>query len=401
MILSVFAKVMQKSLPSLRLRVFLDLMLMPLACGWVFFSSAASAQEVVVGQLASVTSPVTRLLAQEYHAGIELAFERVNATGGVQGRRLKLQLMDDRFDPALTLSLAQELVDKHGAVALLGGLGTQTTMRLVQSGFLERNHIGNFAPLTGLPEAQAAANVFPVRATFNDEVKAMFAHAASLGRKKVAYVYYQAGAGPALSKLVPEWAGAAKLELIANVGFATDPDAARQQAAIDKALAVLGPQAPDAVILIAVGPVHASAVKALRERYGAWLPVYSLGQINLEDLMTKAGMVGARGVSLTQVMPSPKSVDKRMVREFSADRAKWKADMAATYVSLEGYVAGRVLGEIMQRAHPLTREGVLAAAYAAGDLDVAGFRVLYRPDVRKSMFPVDVTIIDRDGRLLH
>lgn len=375
-------------------------------CGWFVAAlgavpSIAEAQDVVVGQLASLTHPATRALAQEYHAGIDLAVRHINAAGGVQGRRLVLKLMDDQFDPSQTVALAQTLVEQHGAVALIGGMGTPTNMRLVREGFLHKHRIGNFAPFTGLPEALAAAQVFPVRADFNEEVKAMFAHAAGLGRKRVAYVYFKAGAGPALSELVAQWADAAKVTLTANVGFANETDPQKLEASINEAVLKLGAQAPDAVVLIAFGGAHSAAVKAIRQRYGAWLPVYSLGQINLQDLLTQAGVAGARGVCLTQVMPSPKSVDRRISREFSADRLRWAPDMAATYVSLEGYVAGRVLGEILRRARSLTREGVLSAALNAGELDVAGFRVLYQSDIRKSLYPVDVTIIDRDGRLLR
>jgi branched-chain amino acid transport system substrate-binding protein len=346
----------------------------------------ARSQDVVIGQLASVTSPVTQMLAQEYHDGLALAIQHVNAAGGVQGRRVRLQLMDDGFNPDRTAVMAQELVDKHGAVALVGGMGTGTLMRLIKDKFMEKNRIGNFAPLTGLAEAQAAPDVFPVRATFDDEVKAMFAHAASLGRKKVAFVYYQAGAGPAMSKLAPQWASAAGLELTANAGFAVEADPAKQRSAVDGMVAGLGATQPDAVVLVAVGASHAAAVKALRQRHGVWLPVYSLGQVNLQDLVAEAGTQGARGVCLTQVMPSPGSVDKLITREFAADRLRWKPEMTPSYVSLEGYVAGRVLAEVMQRAKALTREG---------------FRVRYQPDARKSLQPVDVTIIDRDGHLRH
>jgi len=158
---------------------------------------------------------------------------------------------------------------------------------------------------------------------------------------------------------------------------------------------------PEAVVLIAVGPAHTAAVKVLRERFGPWLPIYSLGQVNVEDLVAKAGPGNARGVSLTQVVPPPGSVERRIVREFNADRANYAAGTPVTYMALEGYVAGRVLAEVMQRARPLTREGVLDAALNAGDLEVSEFRVQYRPQLRRSMHPVDVTLIDRDGRLLR
>lgn len=378
-----------------------------ISAGWPALAAlllplAVAAQEpVVIGQLASLSNPVTQVIAGEYHAGLQLAVRHINAMGGVQGRRLALALLDDEFNPDKTLALAQQLVDQHRAVALVGGLGTQTTMRLIAERFLERRQIGCFAPLTGLPDVLSAAHVFPIRASFNDEVKAMFAHAASLGRKRVAFMYYRAGAGPALSALVPAWAEAAGIALAANVGFAQEPAPQRQQQAVDEAVAALGGTAPDAVVLIAVGPAHASAVKALRARFGAWLPVYSLGQVNTQDMVRLAGAESARGVSLTQVMPSPASVDKRITREFAADRLRWHADMPGTYVALEGYVAGRVLGEILARARPLTREGVLAAANGAGELQVADFRVRYSEQARLSLQAVDMTLVDRDGRLLR
>jgi branched-chain amino acid transport system substrate-binding protein len=372
-----------------------------LATSLLFGAALGNAQDLVVGQLASVTNPVTKVIAAEYNGGIALAFKRANLAGGVQGRKLRLELADDRFDATLTLALAQQLVDQRGVVAFVGGMGTQTTMKLISERFMERYRVAYFAPLSGLTEALSAPNVFPVRASFGEEVKAMFSHAASLGRQNVAFVYFKAGAGPSLSKLVPDWANTAKVNLTANEGFAMDPDAEKQLTNIQSALKQLGTMRPDAVVLIAVGPAHAMAVKALRERFGTWMPVYSLGQVNVEELVAKAGKEGARGVSLTQVMPSPGSVDMRIVREFNADRLKHASELPTTYMTLEGYIAGRVLVEVMQRARTLTREGVLDAALNVGDLSVSDFRVQYRAQQRRSLNPVDVTLIDRDGRLMR
>lgn len=364
-------------------------------------SPAAWAEDLAVGQLASATNPLTRVIAAEYTQGIALGLRHVNAEGGVQGRTVKLVTYDDNFEPARTLQGAQQLVDRDGVVALVGGLGTQTTMKLVDDRFLERHQIANFAPLTGLNQALSAPNVFPVRASFDDEVRAMLAHAANLQREKVAFIYLEAGAGPALSRQVEGWARAARVRLVANVGFRSAADAQAQSSAIGSALATLGSERPDAAILIAVGAPYAAMVKALRERLGGWMPIYSLGQVNVEDLIQAVGAPTARNVSLTQVMPSPRSVDLRITRDFAEDRLRWAPQLPQTYIALEGYVAARVLCEVLRRARPLTREGVLAAALGVGDLSVAGFRVLYRPLVRRSLQPVDMTLLDREARLIR
>lgn len=364
-------------------------------------AAVARGEDLVVGQLASLTNPLTRVIAAEYTQGIALGLRRVNADGGVQGRSVKLVTHDDNFEPARTLQGAQQLVERDGVVALVGGLGTPTTMQLVNDRFLERHQVANFAPLTGLNQALSAPNVFPVRPSFDDEVRAMLAHAANLQRDRVAFIYLEAGAGPAMSRQVSDWARAAKVSLVANVGFKSAADPAAQATAISTALNALGSERPDAAILIAVGAPYAAMVKALRERLGGWLPIYSLGQVNVEDLVRAVGAPAARNVSLTQVMPSPRSVDLRITRDFNEDRTRWAPQLPRTYIALEGYVAARVLGEVLRRARPLTREGVLAAALDAGELNVAGFRVSYRPQGRRSLQPVDMTLLDREARLIR
>lgn len=366
-----------------------------MACG-----TSRAAQDIAVGQLASTTNALTRVLAVEYAQGINLGLQRLNARGGIQGRRVRLVTFDDGFDAARTSEGARTLVERDGVVALIGGLGTQTTMRLITDGFMQRHQIANFAPLTGLAQVLAAPNVFPVRASYDDEVRAMLAHAANLQRRKLAFLYLEAGAGPSMSRQVATWSDTAGVSLIANSGFKAPVSEADTQS-IDQALNSLGREAPQAVVLIAVGAPHAAAVKALRQRFGIWLPIYSLGQVNLPDLLKGAGPQAVRGLGLTQVMPSPRSVDLRITRDFSEDRARWAKDLPDSYIALEGYVAARVLCEVLARAKSISREAVLDAALNAGELDVAGFRVQYLARERRSLHPVDVTLVDRDGRLIR
>jgi ABC-type branched-subunit amino acid transport system substrate-binding protein len=131
------------------------------------------------------------------------------------------------------------------------------------------------------------------------------------------------------------------------------------------------------------------------------LPIYALGQINIDTLLGEIGAEAARGISLTQVMPSPVSVAKRICREYAADRLRWKANLKPTYMMLEGYITTRIMAEVMRRSRTLSREGVLEAALAAGELNVADFRVSYAPAARKSLQPVDITVLGREGQLVR
>lgn len=358
-------------------------------------------KEIVVGQLASLSNAGTKVTATELKAGVEIALSQINATGGIQGRPLKVVLLDDEFSPPKTAALTEELVRKHGAVALVACLGTQTTLRLVQDRLLETHRLANFGPFTGLRRAQGAPHIFPVRASFDDEARAMFAHAVGLGRKNVAFLYLKAGAGPDLSQLAPQWADQLGAKLLHNTGLEVRKTAGEQRQESESALAPWGDKPPEAVVLIGFGAAQSAAITALRRKYGLWLPIYALGQVNVDTLVSEIGPEAVRGVSLTQVMPSPVSVAKRICREFSAERLRWKPDFKPTYMMLEGYVAARVMAEVLRRARSLTREGVLEAALACGEMNVADFRVSYSPESRRSLQPVDITLLGSEGRLIR
>jgi branched-chain amino acid transport system substrate-binding protein len=361
----------------------------------------ADAKEVVVGQLAALSNPANRVTAMELQAGVEMALRQINAKGGVQGRSVRVVVLDDDFNPSKTVALAQELVQQHGALALVGCLGTQTTLRLIREHVLERSQLASFGPFTGLREVQSAPHIFPVRLSFDDEARAMFFHAVRLGRRNICFLYLKAGAGPDLSRSAQQWADEAGARLLHNTGLEIGKTESEQRQACEAALAAWGGDAPDAVVLIGFGAAQSNAIATLRKKYRVRVPIYALGQVNTDTLIAEVGLDAARGVTLTQVMPSPLALDRQICREYAAARQRWHPELKSTYMMLEGYVAARVMLEVMQRAKTLTREGVLEAALGAGEMGVADFRVSYSPAVRKSLQPVDITMLNQAGVLIR
>jgi len=363
-------------------------------------TAAVHAQEIVLGQTASFTNPLVASLSREYNAGIELALKRANAAGGIKGRKLRLVMADDNFDAKVTARMVDDLVENSNIVALVGAMGTQPVMKMAEEKTLERYQLASIGPMTGLQAALSKPNVFPVRGSYEDEVRAMLTHSARLGRSRIAYLYYEAGVGTHLAKLVPEMAQQAQVQLSGAAGFPVIADRGEQQAAVRKALDQLAVK-PQALILLAIGPAHAEALKVVRERYGQGMPVYSLGQVNAAALVKDVGADTARGVMLSQVMPMPGGVGVPIVREFEADRKRFAREQPASYMFMEGYVAGRITTEIVRRAKTPSREAVLRAAEQAGQLNVGGFLVDYRPEARRSVNPIELTMIGRNGALIR
>src|SRR3954454_840580 len=67
----------------------------------------------------------------EIPQAIDAYFKYVNANGGVHGRKLKMVIRDDGYNPTNTVKVTKQLVLQDKIFAMLGGLGTPTHTKVV------------------------------------------------------------------------------------------------------------------------------------------------------------------------------------------------------------------------------------------------------------------------------
>jgi ABC-type branched-subunit amino acid transport system substrate-binding protein len=88
------------------------------------------------------TQPLTGPAAPGYSkisAAMTAYFDFVNASGGVNGRKIKLIVDDDGYNPTNTATKTRELVLKDGVFAMVGALGTPTHTAVLD--FLKQNKV--------------------------------------------------------------------------------------------------------------------------------------------------------------------------------------------------------------------------------------------------------------------
>ena len=89
---------------------------------------AALAQEgvtktsIVLGQSVALTGPGS-MLAVPFQQGAKLYFDRLNATGGINGRKIDLVTLDDRGSAQITAANTTKLLDQ-GVFSLFGYYGS-------------------------------------------------------------------------------------------------------------------------------------------------------------------------------------------------------------------------------------------------------------------------------------
>ena len=106
-------------------------------------SKGVTDAELVLGLITDLSGPVANY-GKESRNGMNMAVDEINAKGGIQGRKIKLLVEDNGYEPKRAVLAAQKLVTQDGAFAILGHLGTAANMAALP--FLIENKVFNFMP---------------------------------------------------------------------------------------------------------------------------------------------------------------------------------------------------------------------------------------------------------------
>ena len=158
--------------------------------GWVLCSAAlaepgVNANEIVLGQAAGFTGSVAGTV-KELTAGAKAYFDRVNATGGVHGRKIVLESLDDGFDPKRTPDVVRQLIDEKQVFALFLSRGTPTNEAAYP--LLEEAKVPLIGPSTGAMSMYDPPRryLFPVRPSYHSETAKIVGQLVSTGINRIA-----------------------------------------------------------------------------------------------------------------------------------------------------------------------------------------------------------------------
>jgi branched-chain amino acid transport system substrate-binding protein len=99
--------------------------------GLLAAASGAFAQEPIrIGAFLSVTGPAA-FLGDPEQKTLEMYVDRINAAGGINGRKLQLTVYDDAGDADKARTFAKRLIEQDKADVLVGGSTTGATMAAV------------------------------------------------------------------------------------------------------------------------------------------------------------------------------------------------------------------------------------------------------------------------------
>lgn len=340
---------------------------------------------ILLGQSVALTGPGSSL-AEPFQKGAKLYFDRVNAAGGIHGRKIELLSLDDRGNPALTVENTKKLL-AQGVLSLFGYYGsTQVTAAYP---LVKDSDVLVFAPMAAADEFRGAQfpNVYSLRPGYSVEAAAVTRHAETLGARKLAILH----GADSESKAALESAQRTMTALGANLVANNVVKAGSVANSVDRTLETK----PESVLILSDAGNAASAVRDLRAK-GFRGPIYGFSSTGESLLAEELGPSGA-GVVVVRVVPKSDSAKVAVVRELMADAQAAKLGKPNVYM-LEGYLAARAYSEALRRAKDPSRARIRKAVEGLEDVDVGGFRVHFGDD-RVGSRLVQLSLIDSQGRV--
>ena len=363
------------------------------ALPWLQAGSAnAQESQIVLGQSTDLTGPLGEL-GSAMHQGAQAAFAAVNARGGIQGRSIVLNTLDDQYDVQKGLANVKQLMADPNTFALFNCMGTANVEAMLP--LVLESGIPFFAPFTGAQLSRVPQrNVFNIRASYAEEAEKLVQHLNTLGIKRIAIAYQANSFGKEVFN--------ATQRSMAKLGLPDGPSATVENNASDAATAAakIAQAQPEAVLIGLAGKPAMEFVKSFRAlRRGTSL--YGLSVLGTSANIAALGADGV-GMALTQVMPLPTNPVVPVSREFMQ---AWKAIGAKaepSHLALEGYINARVFCEALQRAgkNP-TRASFIDATWSLRKLDLGGFEVHATEPGRNASRFVELTLVGRDGKYVR
>lgn len=345
---------------------------------------------ITFGQSCALEGPA-KALGRGMRLGITVAFEEANAAGGVGGRRLQLLSYDDGYEPEKAIANTRRLIGEDGVFALIGEVGTPTSKAAVPVAM--EADVPFIAPFTGAQFLREPfeRRIVNVRASYFQETEALVERfTRDLGYDRIAVFYQDDSFGRDGLEGVRRALAKRGLQTVSEGTYQ------RNTTNVKRGLLDIRRGEPQAVIMIGAYAPCAEFIRAAKKvRLGA-----RYANVSFVGTDALAGELGAdgEGVIVSQVVPFPQDRSVPLVAAYQDALARFGGGAKPGFVSLEGYLAGRLVVEALGRVSgEPTRATLLDGIYGGGAFDLGGVRLEYGPGDSQGMDEVFLTELDGSG----
>lgn len=344
-----------------------------------------SGEPVLIGVSGPLTGPQAQY-GEQWKQGFDLALDKINAEGGINGRPLQYVFQDSQNDPRQSIAIAQKFISDPKIVVEVGDFSS--TAAMAASPLYQRGRLVQFGITNSHPDFTKTGDYMWSNTVPQTQEQPLIADFAikTLGLKKLAILHLNTDWGTTAKNLFVEAAKANGAEIVATEGYL--PDEKDFRATLTRVRA----SNPDGIVLESYYADGALIVRQLRD-LGIDLPVVAVGSVYSPDFLKLAGDA-ANGV-YTTVYFAPTS-PRPEVREFVAEFEK-KYGQEPNSFNAMAYDTVNVLAAVM-RQYGTTREDIKSGLGKISGLSSVIFpEVSFDPETRRVSGPQMTALVVKDG----
>lgn len=348
---------------------------------------------ITLGMSAPFSGP-NGAYGKEMKEGAQAYFAQLNATGGINGRKVELVALDDGYETEKAVANTRKLINEHKVFALMAFYGSSPTTEAMK--VFSEAKVPLLGTISGAGSLRTPVNryMFHLRASYADETETIVKHLVGLGITNIAVFYQNDGFGKSGLDGVVATLAQHKLKPVA-VGAVE-----RNSLEVGPAVAQIAKSNPQAVIMVTLYKPSAEFVRQIRKA-GQMPQLSTLSPIGADLLVTELGPKEAHGIGISQVMPYPWNDTLPVVKEYQKSLQAFAKHSNYSYYGIEGYINAKLIAEAIKKTGKEPSREKLVATLESGSFDVGGYRVSYAPNNHNGSRFVDLTILGRDGRVLH
>jgi branched-chain amino acid transport system substrate-binding protein len=356
------------------------------------YDAGASDTEIKVGNIMPYSGPLSAyaLIGRTQAA----FFSKINAEGGINGRKINFISYDDAYSPPKTVEQARKLVESDEVLLIFQSLGTPTNNAIRQ--YMNSKKVPQLFVATGATHFGDQKN-FPWtmgwQPTYQTEGRIYAKYILeNLPQGKIGILYQNDDSGRDYVKGIKDGLGAeaAKRMIVAELPY--DPS----EPTVDSQVVTLKTMGADVFFNETAPKFAAQAIRKAAEI--GWKPVQILASVSnsVGSVLKPAGFDNAKGILSTAYLKDPTDPawkDDPSIKEWISfmDTYFPQGDKTSTF-SVYGYLTAQTMVQVLKQCgDELTGENVMRQAASLKNFELG----LLLPGIKINTSPTDYYPIEQ------
>ena len=363
------------------------------------YDTGANDKEIKIGQIGPYSGPASAY--GTIGKTIGAYFDKINAEGGINGRKIKYVPLDDGYNPAKTVEMARKLVEEEEVLLIFNSLGTASNTAIQK--YMNTKKVPQLFVATGAAKWGDPKN-FPWtmgwQPNYEAEGKVYALHILDTKpNAKIGILMQNDDYGKDYLKGFEEGLGEkGRALIVSKVTYeVTDPT-------VDSQMLTLKASGADTFFNITTPKFAAQAIKKAAEI--GWKPVHYLNNVSISvsSVMAPAGLENGIGIITAQYGKDPTDpqwANDPAMKDWQAFMKKYYAAGSLTDAnSVYGYSVAQTMVQVLKQCgDDLTRANVMKQAASLDitlPMSLPGINIKTGPD---DFYPIEREQLSRfDGK---